>query len=99
MPSRGGSSFRGFHHEPKARRVDAVCPAYSIAQREKSVDDFRAEGRALFQSQVSRKTKGGFRLVYDPKGCVGRCREIKNLVSDRVGESGLVVPEGVYPCI
>ena len=38
----------GICREPRTRRVDTVCPAYHVAQGEYSVDDFRAEWRALF---------------------------------------------------
>ena len=46
---------------------------------------------------MSRETEGDFPFVYDPQSGVGHYCEIEGLVSDRVGEIGVVVPEGGYP--
>ena len=48
VPSRGGSSRRDSCREPRAHGVDSVCPVYSVAQGDNSVNDFRAKRRAFF---------------------------------------------------
>ena len=45
---------------------------------------------------MSRETEGDFPIVYGPQIGVGHYCEIEGLGSDRVGEIGVVVPEGGY---
>ena len=71
VPCRAGPSRRDSRREPRARRVGAICPAYCFATGKRSVNNFRAEGRAPFLGQVSRETEEGFPLVYGPQSRVG----------------------------
>ena len=90
--SRGVPDRRHSRLEPRTRLVDAVYPAYGIAQCENTVNDFGTEGRALFLSEISRKAERGFRLVPGPQGGAGFCGEVEDFISYHEREIGVVVP-------
>ena len=46
---------------------------------------------------MSRETEGDFPIVYGPQNRLGHYCEIERLVSDHVGEIGVVVLEEGYP--